>query len=72
MFAVMEMMILKKFEKNGEITEDELRGYSEDIQKLTDQSYRKNRCNCKRKRKRNFRSLDYLLYRTFHFIAIIF
>ncbi|WP_147532128.1 ribosome recycling factor [Bacillus marasmi] len=27
---------LKKLEKNGEITEDELRGYGEDIQKLTD------------------------------------
>lgn len=26
----------KKLEKNGEITEDELRGYGEDIQKLTD------------------------------------
>ncbi|MGZ4159700.1 MAG: ribosome recycling factor [Neobacillus sp.] len=28
---------LKKLEKNGEITEDALRGYSEDIQKLTDE-----------------------------------
>lgn len=28
---------LKKLEKNGEITEDDLRGYSEDIQKLTDE-----------------------------------
>jgi ribosome recycling factor len=27
---------LKKLEKNGEITEDELRNYSEDVQKLTD------------------------------------
>lgn len=27
---------LKKLEKNGEITEDELRGYGNDIQKLTD------------------------------------
>jgi ribosome recycling factor len=27
---------LKKLEKNGDITEDELRGYTEDIQKLTD------------------------------------
>ena len=27
---------LKKLEKNGDITEDELRGYSEDVQKLTD------------------------------------
>lgn len=27
---------LKKLEKNGDITEDDLRGYSEDIQKLTD------------------------------------
>ncbi|WP_042348876.1 ribosome recycling factor [Bacillus massiliigorillae] len=27
---------LKKLEKNSEITEDELRGYSEDIQKVTD------------------------------------
>ena len=29
---------LKKLEKNGEITEDELRSYNDDIQKLTDQS----------------------------------
>lgn len=28
---------LKKLEKNGEITEDELRGYSDDIQKVTDE-----------------------------------
>lgn len=28
---------LKKLEKNGEITEDGLRGYSDDIQKLTDE-----------------------------------
>ena len=28
---------LKKLEKNGEITEDDLRGYSDDIQKMTDQ-----------------------------------
>lgn len=28
---------LKKLEKNGEITEDALRGYSDDIQKLTDE-----------------------------------
>ncbi|AYC29271.1 ribosome recycling factor [Paenisporosarcina cavernae] len=27
---------LKKAEKNGDITEDDLRGYSEDVQKLTD------------------------------------
>lgn len=27
---------LKKLEKNGEITEDELRSYNEDVQKLTD------------------------------------
>ncbi|RFU68889.1 ribosome recycling factor [Bacillus sp. V59.32b] len=27
---------LKKLEKNGEITEDDLRGYSDDIQKVTD------------------------------------
>ena len=27
---------LKKLEKNGEITEDELRGYNENVQKLTD------------------------------------
>ncbi|MER1999431.1 MAG: ribosome recycling factor [Lysinibacillus sp.] len=27
---------LKKLEKNGEITEDELRSYTEDVQKLTD------------------------------------
>jgi ribosome recycling factor len=28
---------LKRLEKNGEITEDELRGYSNDIQKITDE-----------------------------------
>ena len=28
---------LKKLEKNGEITEDDLRGYNDDIQKLTDE-----------------------------------
>lgn len=28
---------LKKLEKNGEITEDDLRGYADDIQKITDQ-----------------------------------
>lgn len=28
---------LKKLEKSGDITEDELRGYTEDIQKLTDE-----------------------------------
>ena len=28
---------LKKLEKNGEITEDDLRGYGDDIQKLTDE-----------------------------------
>jgi ribosome recycling factor len=28
---------LKKLEKNGEITEDELRGYTDDIQKMTDE-----------------------------------
>ncbi|RYI32104.1 ribosome recycling factor [Bacillus infantis] len=28
---------LKKLEKNGEITEDDLRGYSDDIQKMTDE-----------------------------------
>lgn len=27
---------LKKLEKNGEMTEDDLRGYSDDVQKLTD------------------------------------
>ncbi len=27
----------KKLEKDGEITEDDLRGYSEDIQKVTDE-----------------------------------
>lgn len=32
---------LKKLEKNGEITEDELRGFGEDIQKLTDNSIAK-------------------------------
>jgi len=28
---------LKKLEKNGELTEDDLRGYTEDVQKLTDE-----------------------------------
>lgn len=28
---------LKKLEKNGEITEDDLRGYNDDIQKMTDE-----------------------------------
>jgi ribosome recycling factor len=28
---------LKKLEKNGEITEDDLKGYNEDVQKLTDE-----------------------------------
>lgn len=32
---------LKKLEKNGEITEDDLRGYSDDIQKMTDQHINK-------------------------------
>ncbi|WP_059170139.1 ribosome recycling factor [Bacillus sp. FJAT-27445] len=32
---------LKKLEKNGEITEDDLRGYSDDIQKLTDDNISK-------------------------------
>ncbi|WP_313798649.1 ribosome recycling factor [Cytobacillus sp.] len=32
---------LKKLEKNGEITEDDLRGYSDDIQKLTDEHINK-------------------------------
>jgi len=32
---------LKKLEKNGEITEDDLRGYSDDIQKLTDEFIKK-------------------------------
>ena len=32
---------LKKLEKNGEITEDELRSLTEDIQKLTDESINK-------------------------------
>jgi ribosome recycling factor len=32
---------LKKLEKNGEITEDELRGFTEDVQKLTDASISK-------------------------------
>ena len=29
---------LKKKEKNGDITEDDLRGYSDDVQKATDES----------------------------------
>src|SRR3954471_4453205 len=32
---------LKKLEKNGEITEDDLRGYSDDIQKITDENISK-------------------------------
>ncbi len=32
---------LKKLEKNGEITEDELRGYTDDVQKMTDESIAK-------------------------------
>jgi ribosome recycling factor len=28
---------LKKLEKNGELTEDDLRGYTDDVQKLTDE-----------------------------------
>lgn len=32
---------LKKLEKNGEITEDELRGYTDNVQKLTDDSISK-------------------------------
>ena len=32
---------LKKLEKNGEITEDELRGYTDDVQKLTDEAINK-------------------------------
>ena len=32
---------LKKLEKAGDITEDDLRGYSEDIQKLTDENINK-------------------------------
>ena len=41
MFVVMAMMILKKLEKSGEITEDDLRSYSEEIQKLTDSNIEK-------------------------------
>ena len=44
---------LKKLEKSGDITEDDLRGYSDDIQKVTDEFISKvDICN-KRKRKRN-------------------
>lgn len=32
---------LKKLEKNGEITEDDLRGYSDDVQKMTDEHINK-------------------------------
>ncbi|MBM7608389.1 ribosome recycling factor [Lysinibacillus composti] len=32
---------LKKLEKNGEITEDDLRGFSDDIQKITDENIAK-------------------------------
>ncbi|MFD1705906.1 ribosome recycling factor [Siminovitchia sediminis] len=32
---------LKKLEKNGEISEDDLRGYADDIQKLTDEHIKK-------------------------------
>ena len=30
---------LKKLEKTGDITEDDLRGYSDEIQKVTDELY---------------------------------
>ena len=33
----MAMMNLKKLEKSGDITEDDQRGYSDDIQKVTDE-----------------------------------
>ncbi|MGX1826324.1 ribosome-recycling factor, partial [Heyndrickxia sporothermodurans] len=32
---------LKKLEKNGEISEDDLRGYSDDVQKITDEHINK-------------------------------
>lgn len=32
---------LKKLEKNGEFTEDDLRGYTEDVQKITDEHVKK-------------------------------
>ena len=32
---------LKKLQKNGELTEDDLRGYSDDVQKLTDEQIAK-------------------------------
>ncbi len=35
-YVVTEMMILRSLKKAGEITEDDLRGYTEDIQKETD------------------------------------
>ena len=44
---------LKKLEKTGEITEDDLRGYSDDIQKFTDEYISKVDTDNKRKRKRN-------------------
>jgi ribosome recycling factor len=45
---------LKKLEKAGDITEDGLRGYSEDIQKLTDENINK---IDERERKRDFGSI---------------
>ena len=41
MFVVMRNDDLKKLEKAGEITEDDLRGYTEEIQKLTDSNIEK-------------------------------
>ena len=45
---------LKKLEKNGEITEDDLRGYSDDIQKVTDEYIRKMDTVTKEKEKEIF------------------
>ncbi|MBA2873961.1 ribosome recycling factor [Thermaerobacillus caldiproteolyticus] len=42
---------LKKLEKNGEITEDELRGYTDDIQKITDEHIAKIEAITKEKEK---------------------
>ena len=51
---------LKKMEKNGDISEDELRVYADEVQKLTDE-YIGNRSADKRKRKGNYGSLRNLL-----------
>ncbi|KPC99957.1 Ribosome-recycling factor [Geobacillus sp. BCO2] len=43
---------LKKLEKNGEITEDELRSYTDEVQKLTDDHIAKIDASQKKKKKK--------------------